>query len=423
MGPQQFLARLPPSTIRLGLERIQGACRALGDPQGAFQAIHVAGTNGKGSTSAFLASALAAAGKRVGLYTSPHLLSFRERIRIGGEPISEEDLGRSLERLLRAWPAAGEPESPDSLTYFEAATALAFDAFAHGGVDVGVIEVGLGGRLDATNVEGKDLAAAVVTRVAEDHVDLLGRSLEGIAREKGGIARRGAPLVVGMQRPPARAALLDLGASVGARVIDVEGCTELRRSGEGLEFLGPRWSLDGIRLGLRGWFQEENARVALATLETLGIDEEAARVGLAAARWPGRLDVVREDPTVVVDGAHNPEGAKALARALEGIWPGRRPRLVFGVLGDKERGEMMRALFPLASAVHLCPPPSDRAVDPRVLAEEAGGAGEVHVHGSVGEALDDAIRREGAGGLVVACGSLFLVGAALSCLGPRSSGG
>lgn len=434
MRAASILAQLPASTIRLGLDRIQRACDALGRPQGAFPSVHVAGTNGKGSTCAFLAAALAASGRRVGLYTSPHLVSFSERIRVGAAPVDEATLDAAMSRLVAAWPALLQPENPDCLTYFEAATALAFVIFAEAAVDVAVLEVGLGGRLDATNVEGKDLLAAVVSRVALDHGEFLGSDLVGVAREKGGIARQGVPLVVGMQQPAARQALLEQGARVGAEVVDVEATTELRREPGGLQYVGSRWRLEDLRLGLLGDYQEENARLALATLELLRVPSVAAREGLAAARWPGRLQVVSERPLVVVDGAHNPEGAQALAAAYQRLWPGRRPSLVFGVVGDKDRRPMMEALFPLARAIHLAPPAIDRAAAPEVLAAEATGAGlagaagaaglagsagsaAVSIHRSVAEALDAALRLEGEAGAVLVCGSLYVVGEALAALG------
>lgn len=417
-----ILARLPASTIRLGLDRIQRACDALGRPQGAFPSVHVAGTNGKGSTCALLAAALRASSKRVGLYTSPHLVSFPERIRVDGDPVSEEALDAAMERLVRAWPALLDPTDPDCLTYFEAATALAFVVFAEAEVDVAVLEVGLGGRLDATNLEGKDLRAAVVTRVALDHGEFLGDDLEEVAREKGGIARSGVPLIVGMQRPASRAALREQGERHGADVVDVEAVTRLREGPAGLVYEGPRWRLEGLRLGLLGSHQRENARVALATLEALGEPPEAARVGLAQARWPGRLQVVSERPLIVVDGAHNPEAAQALAREFRALWPGRSPHLVFGVVAEKDRRPMMEALFPLARAVHLAPPAIDRAVAPEAVAAEAarlGGPVEVSLHGGVAEALEAARAGAGADGAVLVCGSLFVVGEALAALGVR----
>lgn len=414
---ERFLSRLPESGIRLGLERIEAALDALGRPQSAFPTIHVAGTNGKGSTSAFLAAALAAEGKRVGLYTSPHLVSFRERIRIGGRPIAEAALDDSLHRLRDAGDFVRDPEDPGALSYFEAATALAFDAFAHGGVEIAVVEVGLGGRLDATNVSGKDLRAAVITRIAVDHVAFLGSDLAAIAREKGAIARGGRPLVLGPQAPPARDALLALAGERGAELVDVEAETHFQRSDEGLAYRGPHWSLDGLRLGLRGPHQVENARVALATLERLGASPEAARAGLAGARWPGRLQVVSERPLVVVDGAHNPEAARALVASWGELWPERRPHLVFAAMGDKDWAPMLEFLLPLAETVHFCPAgTSTRSVDPARLLAAAGSA-RAHAHPSAGAALEAASRLAGREGAVLVGGSLYLAGETLALLG------
>ncbi|HWV37662.1 MAG TPA: folylpolyglutamate synthase/dihydrofolate synthase family protein [Vulgatibacter sp.] len=422
---EEILSRLPQSTIRMGLERIEGACAALGGPQGRYPSAIVAGTNGKGSTCAFLAAILEAAGLRVGLYTSPHLVSFRERIRTGGEPIDPEALERAGGRLLRAWPALGRPGDPDALTYFEAATALAFEAFAEARVDVAILEVGLGGRLDATNVSGKRLVAAAVTRVGLDHTEYLGATLEAVASEKARVARAGVPLVIAPQRPAALAAIRAHADRIGAPVVEAP---PLEGGEGGLRYRGPGGASGGLRLGLRGIHQRENAAVAVALARAIGEAlapgriEAAIPVGLASARWPGRLEVVAEEPLFVLDGAHNPDGALALASSFESAWPGVRPRLVFGVLGDKERLAMMRALFPLASGVHLCAPPSSRAVPPALVADEARRAGlggaPIECHPSVEDAVEAARGAAGRGGAVLICGSLYLVGAARAMLRP-----
>jgi len=415
---EAFLARRPESGMHLGLERIEAALDALGRPQAAFPTVHVAGTNGKGSTCAFLASAFAAEGKRVGLYTSPHLVSFRERIRIGGKPIAEDQLEASWRRLRDAGDFVRDPEDPRSLSYFEVATALAFDAFAHAGVEVAVMEVGLGGRLDATNVRGKDLRAAVVTRIGVDHVDQLGSDPATIAREKGAIARPHRPLVVGAQREAAaRAALLAQGRELGAEVIDVEAATRVARAAEGLSYRGPRWALDGLALGLAGAHQVENARTALAVLEHLGVSPEAARAGLSAARWPGRLHVLAERPLVVADGAHNPDGARALAEAWRELWPTHRPHLVFAAMVDKAWAQVLESLLPLAETVHVCPVRSSRrTVEPERLAAAASGR-PTYVHPTARAALDAASRSAGREGAVLVTGSLYLVGEVLALVG------
>lgn len=420
---EELLFQLPQSTIRMGLERIERACAALGTPQGRYPSAIVAGTNGKGSTCAFLAAILEAAGMRVGLYTSPHLVSFRERIRIGGEPISSAALERAGTRLLQAWPAFGRPGDPEGLTYFEAATALAFEAFADASVDFAILEVGLGGRLDATNVSGKRLVAAALTRIGLDHKEYLGSTLEEIAKEKAAVARPGVPLVVGPQRPEALAALRAHAEGIGAPVVEPPALSGIEGA---LSYRGPGAPIEGIRLGLRGIHQHENAATAVAAARTIGDVlsddriEAAIAAGLASARWPGRMEVVSEGPLIVLDGAHNPDGAIALASSFATCWPDVRPQLVFGVLDDKDRLPMMRALFPVAAGVHLVAPPSPRAVPPGAVAEEArrDGLGGIPIERcrDVGEAIAAAREAAGRDGAVLICGSLYLVGAARAIL-------
>ncbi|WP_373046363.1 bifunctional folylpolyglutamate synthase/dihydrofolate synthase [Vulgatibacter sp.] len=410
---EAFLAALPQSSIRLGLERVAAACTALGMPQGRYPAILVAGTNGKGSTCAFLARALQAAGLRVGLYTSPHLVSCRERIRVDGAPIAAADLDAAVERLRAAYVPAREAGHPDALSYFEAMTVLAFDHFARAGIDVAVLEVGLGGRLDATNVPGTDLRATVVTRLGLDHVEWLGPTLEAIAAEKAGIARPDVPLISAPQAPAAAAVLRREAGERGAPLVAVGSDVTLVPGADGLEYEGRSWRIEGISLGLRGGHQAENAAVALATLEACGlpVDADAARTGLREARWPGRIEVVAQAPVVVIDGAHNPDAAAALADGFVHLWPGIRPQLVFGVLADKERAAMMEPLLPLAEAVHLCTPASSRSVPAaQLLPEAAGHARSVQAHGSVAAALEAARHAAGPKGVVLVCGSLYLAG-------------
>ncbi|AKU89875.1 bifunctional folylpolyglutamate synthase/dihydrofolate synthase [Vulgatibacter incomptus] len=415
---EELLATLPQSSIHLGLERITAACQALGDPQGRFDSVLVAGTNGKGSTCAFLASALARTGRKVGLYTSPHLVSFRERIRIDGAPISSEALERAGARLRAVWPPFGD--HPDALTYFEAATALAFEAFAQAGVEIAVLEVGLGGRLDATNVPGTRLCATAITRIGFDHMEYLGTTLDAIAGEKAAIARFGVPMVVAPQPDEAMEAIRRKAETVSAPLVEVGRDAALVRAHGGLEYRGPDWALEGLTLGLAGEHQLQNAAVAVAVLEAavprLGAGPDEAREGLAEARWPGRLEVISaawgERPRVILDGAHNPDGALALAESFPRLWPGVRPQVVFGVLGDKDRLPMMRAIFPLAGEVHLCLPPSPRAVPTETLAQEAASfSARLHLHPSPESALEAASSLAGPAGTVLVCGSLYLVGA------------
>jgi dihydrofolate synthase/folylpolyglutamate synthase len=382
-----------PLGMRLGLDAMRAACTLADNPERAFQVAHVAGTNGKGSTCAMVESMARAAGKKTGLYTSPHLCRFAERIRIDGEPISDEELASVLERALAIGP---------ELSFFETATLAAFLAFRDHRVDLAVIEVGIGGRLDATNVVPPPRISAI-TRVAFDHMDRLGNTLEEIAREKAGIAKSGVPIVLGPMAPEVRAAALDVALAAGALPIvlgdDPDAVTR-----------------DAIELGLRGAYQHDNARIASRIARELGINEAARREGLAATRWPGRFEQleVTEGPlrgTWILDGAHNPDGARALVQAL-GAPPaagGAKPAaIVFGALADKAWASMLDVLAALPCPRVYAAPHGRAATDPALLAGHAPG----HVAASLPEALAHARGMAKDGAPVVVCGSLYLVGEA-----------
>src|SRR5450631_2926824 len=311
---------------------MQAALAELGHPQLRLRAVQVAGTNGKGSTCAMLDAVLAEAGFRVGLYTSPHLVHFRERIRLGGADISEEVLGRRLLEVLQGAPTAAE------LTYFELGTLVAFWHFAREAVDFAILETGLGGRLDATTTCVP--AVTAVTSVGLDHMELLGDTLDAIAREKAGIFRTGVRAVVAAQEPEAGAALAEEARRVGAPLLQ-EG-VDFALAAEDGQFVfrhGPR-RVDGLRLGLQGVHQQHNAAVALAVLDVLEeagapISAEARRAGLAAVRWPGRLEEVAGRPLLLLDGAHNAAGVAALRVTLDSSYAGRRVHLVFAAVREK----------------------------------------------------------------------------------------
>ncbi|MBZ4415576.1 folylpolyglutamate synthase/dihydrofolate synthase family protein [Myxococcus sp. RHSTA-1-4] len=412
-----FLAKLNPSGIKLGLERVREALAALGHPERRYPALHVAGTNGKGSTCAFTAAALQAAGHRVGLYTSPHLVRVNERIRVDGADISDEDFGRAILDVLERYPSAvSEP-----MTYFEFGTVVALWHFARVGVDVAVLETGLGGRLDATTAASPVVTA--ITPVSFDHMEYLGHTLEAIAGEKAGILKPGVPCVVARQEPEALEAIVRKAGEVGAPLW-VEGrdfAMEVRPDG-GLSYRGASWSLDGLTLALRGPHQRQNAAVALASLEALHargilVSPEAARAGLASARWPGRLEEVGGQPPILLDGAHNPAGVEVLLASLSTLYPGRRVHLVFGVVGDKDRGPMMRALFPRCTSVQLTPLDTPRSLAPAAYLDEARAlCADVSAWSDVDSALAAARRHAGPDDVVLCTGSLFLVGMVKACL-------
>jgi dihydrofolate synthase/folylpolyglutamate synthase len=396
---ERYLSTLEPLGMRFGLERVERALAALGHPERAYPILQVGGTNGKGSSCAMAAAALRAAGHRTGLYVSPHLVRFHERIQVDGLPIGEGALEELTAEVRRAcpWHEAGGPE--DRLTYFEFATLLGFLHFARARVDVAVVEVGLGGRLDATSAATPRVAA--VARIGLDHVQLLGDTVEAIAREKAGIFKRGVPAVVHAAQPP--------GALEALR-------EEAARRGAPFHVAAAAW--DGP-IGLAGPHQRGNAAFAAEALRRLDaagvrVPREAIAEGIVGARWPGRLETL---DGVLLDGAHNPDGARALAEALASLHPGRPVELVFGVLADKDHLGMISALGPVVRRFHLVAPPSPRARPPAEYREEVERFAPAVIHDSVEAALAAARRAAADGALVCVAGSLYLIGAARPLLG------
>jgi dihydrofolate synthase/folylpolyglutamate synthase len=394
-----YLASLEPLGMRFGLERVQRALDALGHPERAYPILQVGGTNGKGSTCAMAAAALRAAGHRTGLYVSPHLVRFNERIQVDGRAIGDLALDEAAAEIRAAcpWHDGGGPE--DRLTYFELATLLGFVHFARAKVDAAVVEVGLGGRLDATSASTPRVTA--VARIGLDHTQLLGDSLDAIAREKAGIFKEGVPALAHAHQPP--------GAMEALRA-------EAARRGAPFHVAPERWEGE---VGLVGAHQRGNAALAAAALRLLDasgvrVPEEAIAAGIAGARWPGRLETLAG---VLLDGAHNPDGATALGAALAALHPGRPVELVFGVLADKDHRGMIAALAPAVRRFHLVAPASPRARDPEEYRALVAPLRPVDVHGSIEEALACARAAAADGALVCVAGSLYLVGTARSLLG------
>jgi dihydrofolate synthase/folylpolyglutamate synthase len=369
--------------VRPSLDGISRALEALGHPEREFSVVHVGGTNGKGSTAAFCASLFGAANCRTGLYTSPHLLRFTERFRVDGVEVSEEEVAEGVDRLFALGPEIGI-----DLTFFELATALAFELFRRRSVEVAVVEVGLGGRWDATNVVLP--MVSVVTGVALDHVEVLGGTLPAIAREKAGIFKPGVPAVAACHDPSARAVLVE----------------EARRVGAPLALLGRDFPAYAGALGLLGEHQRDNAALALQAIgrcpEKFRAPPNAQARALEETHWPGRLE--RLAPDLYVDGAHNPDGAAALARACRTYFTDRSVNYVVGVVDDKDAAGIVAPLVPLAARMFFTRPPSPRALDPARLLPLAPSA-------EVVDSPEEAVRRARAGGgVTVVCGSLFLVG-------------
>lgn len=414
-----FLQGLPPSTIKLGLERVAEALASLGNPERRYPAIHVAGTNGKGSVCAFSDACLRAAGHRVGLYTSPHLVRMNERIRVDGREIDDETFGRRVLEVLERYPRASE--SPFPLTYFELGTVVAFWHFAQEQVDVAVIETGLGGRLDATTCCAPWVTA--VTSISFDHMELLGDTLPAIAGEKAGIFKAGVP-ALSVEQPPGVLEVFQRVTDERVTSLRLEGRDfSLERDAEGrLQYRGLARSCADVTVSLQGEHQRHNAALAIACLELLHargleVPEAAIREGLAHARWPGRLEEIPGSPLLVLDGAHNPGGVDALTRALNDRYRGRRVHAVFGVLADKSWRAMMDVLFPRCASVTLVQLQNPRALP---LDQAAGAAktlnGDVTVVASIEEALASAKRRAQGDDLVLCAGSLVLIGAVKALL-------
>jgi dihydrofolate synthase/folylpolyglutamate synthase len=376
----------------LGLERVHAACTAMGHPERRFDSIHIAGTNGKGSVAAMVEAMARAAGIRTGLYTSPHLVRFAERIQIDGNPATDDQFLGALEEVLDGFP---------ELTFFETATVAAFVVFARTKVELAVVEVGLGGRLDATNVLAAPRATAI-TRIALDHTERLGNDFSSIAREKAGILKAAVPVVLGPLDPISLSVVRAEADRVGAPLRITEGDGELASF---VERHPP---------ALAGRHQIENAKIGVLLAREIALPADAIAFGLRAAKWPGRLETLATpEGEIVLDAAHNPDGASALGSAL--AQQGRDPKrvaLVFGAMADKDAPAMLAILAPHAAHRVYVAPEGRRATDPARLALHLPGM----VAASVSEALDQARAAVGPRGTVLVTGSIFLVGAARAYL-------
>jgi dihydrofolate synthase/folylpolyglutamate synthase len=408
----EYLYGLQKHGIKLGLDPVMELLARLGQPQRRYRTIHVGGTNGKGSTAAMIAAVLQAAGYRVGLYTSPHLVDFRERIRVNGLPISEKDMTTLTARLRDLT----EPDS--ALTFFEFTTGMAFQHFADSGAEVAVIEVGMGGQFDATNVLAP--LVSVITNVALDHQEYLGETVQAIAYEKAGIIKPGVPLVTGRLSPEAAEVIGQMAVERQAPLFRWD--REFRAQGDprtGFDYQGIKSLYRGLSCPLDGVHQLENAACGLAALELastrgLAVPEEAVRAGLPRTSWEGRIEVVERSPTLLLDGAHNPAAGAALAAYLNAYrreHPDSRIILVVGMMRDKDREGFFRLLLPLADEVVLTQaqvPRSASTQELMVLAER--WAGSCHAAVLPSDALTLARRLASPADLICITGSLMLVG-------------
>lgn len=363
---------------RPGLERMQWVLEQLGHPEAGLKFIHVAGTNGKGSTTVLIHNILQAAGYRVGMYTSPYLESFTNRIGAEGRDIQTEALVSLVERLRPHFEAVNQ-SNLGPITQFEVTTLLALAYYQELGLDFVVWEVGLGGRLDATNVVTPLIS--VITNVGYDHTEVLGETLGQIAAEKAGIIKPKIPVVTAVQREEPLTVIEETAANLQAPLYRLGHEFTYNRNWftldeQSLDYSDAHLQLADLRLQLMGAHQCQNAATALAVISQLrqngyAITEQACREGLATTRWPGRLEVMRKQPLVLVDGAHNPHGTLALQQALQEYFPEQKISMVLGILQDKERAEMFSHLLPHASRVIFAAPNYGRATDPQVLLREA----------------------------------------------------
>ncbi len=406
-----------------GLRRTVALLERLGRPQDRYAIVHVAGSKGKGSTCAFAAAMLRAAGHRTGLTTSPHLHSFRERIAIDDKPVDEATFAALTRRAVTE--AEGlERSSPElgEVTAFELLTAMALDTFAAAGCEVAVVEVGMGGRLDATNVVASTVAA--ITALDLEHTAVLGRTLPEIAREKAGIVKPGRPVVVSPQDPAALAVIEATAADRGSPLLLAGRDWWWEGTWEDFAVIGPWGRYAGLRSGLPGIHQMENASTALAAVSLLGdrfpLSEGGVRTGLAEARWPGRFERVRPEhgPEIVLDGAHTPASARAVAATMVAVHPDRRAVVVLGLMGDKDAASVARALMPVAARVVATHARSPRAMPATEVGAGAAAAGfAVEVAADVAAALSRASELAGPAGLVLVTGSLSVVAEAREALG------
>ena len=418
-------------TSRLGLSRMVDLLERLGRPQDDLRFVHVAGTNGKGSVCAYLASVLQAAGYKVGLFTSPFILCFEERIRVNGENITSEELARAVQAVRPAAEAV-EADTGDHPTEFELMAAVAFEHFRAVGCDLVVLEVGLGGRLDATNVIDAS-EASVICRIGFDHTDLLGDTLAAIAGEKAGIVKAGAPVVSWPQESEAMAVIEAVAAERGCELFvpDFSQLAVEPLAGAALRRFS--WQGQEFETRLLGSYQPFNAALALETVRVLrgrgwDIPEEAEVAGIASARWPGRFEMVAASPLTIVDGGHNPQGAEALAASLADLL-GEEGRgsvdFALGVLADKDYPAMVRAVAPWARSFSVYAPTSPRALSADELAAcvrevlgEEGRADDVPVRvcAEAAEALRAARAAAGSQGVAVAFGTLYAIADLMAAL-------
>jgi dihydrofolate synthase/folylpolyglutamate synthase len=397
--------------IKLGLSTIKKILAGLGDPQDNFTCIHVAGTNGKGSVASSLASILQRSGYKTGLYTSPHLVRFNERIQVNNRPISNEKVVASYSAVKNAHSGQRNP------TFFEFTTAMAFFEFAAQKVDWAVIETGMGGRLDATNVINPVLS--IITNISLEHREYLGNTLTQIAAEKAGIIKKRTPLVTGIRQKKAFAEIERIAAGKKAPLFRLGSNFKVRRSqGQTFSYYGIENVWHNLQTALPGSYQVDNAALVLAACEIIGKNNTAITLnniqeGLAKNHWPGRLEIVSNNPLIILDGAHNLAAARNLAKFLATNFAGKAVTLVIGILDDKPYKEMLKSLLTPATRVILTRAKTNRALEPGKLYEVAKSLiPDATIIPDVGQAIKNAVETTPRHGAICIAGSLYVVGEA-----------
>ena len=403
--------------IKLGLETIQHILSELNHPHEKYETIHVAGTNGKGSVCAILANILQIQGFRVGLYTSPHLIHFNERIVVNGTPIDNDQVVDLYQKVKSV-------QKPDrELTFFEYTTAMAFCAFADQKVDIAIIETGMGGRLDATNVLKPRLS--IITNVGLEHQAYLGKKIENIAFEKAGIIKPCVPVITDVQNKVAFEVISDIARQKSAPVYQLGKEIKVRMRKDGFSYAG--FKLEWLRLNcaLSGYHQIRNAGMALCAYELIA-DKKAnwktVSEGLTTVKWPGRMEIISQEPFIILDGAHNVMAVKHLAKYLKSILKGRSLILIISVLDDKPYESMLNKIIKLASTVVVTQAKIDRSIDPAILCDFIKEKlQDVRIIPNVSDAYFETVRNADASDIICVTGSLYVVGEAKAAINENSN--
>jgi dihydrofolate synthase/folylpolyglutamate synthase len=416
-----YLYGLEKFGMIFGLTQVERILKAIGDPHRDVQAIHVGGTNGKGSTAAMIASILQKEGYRVGLYTSPHLIRFTERIKVNGKEIEKEEVA-ALSGWMRE--RIEEADIPSPFTFFDFTTAMAFYYFNQKMVDLAILEVGLGGRLDSTNVV--DPLLSIITNISKDHEAYLGNSILKIAKEKAGIIKKGRPLITAATQPQVLRLFSKICREKGSPYFRVgKEFRYVSTEDGGFHYEGLQRKLWGLHLNLRGSHQIINATTALGALEALEdlgyrVSIDAMVAGLKEVDWPGRLEMVVSSPQVILDGAHNPAGARVLKEFLEKEFQYQHLILLIGVMKDKDIESILHLLTPLADHIILTKPNNDRAAAPATLKKALGKDGKrAEIIENLEEAIERGLSITGQEDLLCITGSLYTVGEARAYFHPR----